>query len=96
MLDRKGRRLPNSVRKNTYSSVVAYSGAVSKDRKLNNRMMRRIAKYLINSCEDHEALILPIRLDDVMERTKYRDKVKVWNDPVKLLEHYPVHQIYCK
>lgn len=63
----------------------------------NNRRLRRKAKLILTRSSDHDAMIVPQRLDEVMERFDYPDDGKTRYDVGSLVDAgYPPHRILAK
>lgn len=63
----------------------------------NNRRLRRKAKLILTCSSDHDAMVVPQRLDDVMNRYDYPDDGKCRYDVRRLEEGgYPPHRILAK
>lgn len=68
-----------------------------KAKRENNRRLRRIAKYKLSAASDHDAIVIPERLDEVMDRWEYPDDGKAWYDVRGMVEAgRPRHKILKK
>ena len=57
-----------------YSITCAgFNRGIKKDKIRNNQNLRSKTKQILRICEDYDNLILPEKLEDVMERWDYRD-----------------------
>lgn len=61
-------------------TVSGFNKGIHDDKKENNRRLRRKSENLLRGTSDYENLVLPYRLEEVMERWSYRDdgKTKFW------------------
>lgn len=88
--------MSHSRKKNSYGPN---SGSESnkKAKQENNRRLRRIAKYKLSAASDHNAIVIPERLDEVMDRWEYPDDGKAWYDVREMVEAgRPRHKILKK
>ena len=54
-------------------TVSGFQKGIHDDKKENNRRLRRVSNHRLRNCYDFEDLVLPERLEEVMERWSYRD-----------------------
>lgn len=67
--------MSRSYRHNHHYSVTCsgFNGSLKKDKRLNNQKLRTVAKRMLRTAEDYDDLVLPYRLEEVMERWSYID-----------------------
>lgn len=71
--------MSRSLKKSTYSAICLFKARSMRNSKaINRRQVRRIAKERIRGAEDFDALILPVRLDETMDRWEYPDDGRKW------------------
>ena len=71
--------MSRSLKKSTYSAICLFkSRSMRNSKTINRRQIRRIAKERIRGAEDFDALILPVRLDETMDRGEYPDDGRKW------------------
>ena len=64
--------------KRTPVSGWALSESNKEAKKVNQRMMRRASRIMLHSAQDFDALVLPRRLDEMMDRWDYPDDGKTY------------------
>lgn len=88
--------MSRSRKKNPFGPI-ACSGSNKSAKQVNNRLLRREAKIKLNTASDHDAMVLPERQDEVMERWDYPDDGKARYDVKALIDAgYPRHKILKK
>lgn len=71
--------MSRSLKKSTYHAIGGFKARNMKSSKaINRRQVRRITKERIRGAEDFDALILPVRLDETMDRWEYPDDGRKW------------------
>ena len=57
-----------------YSNTVSgLHKGIKDDKRLNNKLLRNKAKHVLRTSNDLEEVIIPTKLEEVMERWTYRD-----------------------
>lgn len=69
-------------------TVSGFNRGIHNDKKENNRRLRRKTNLKIKEYAEDSNLILPIKLDEVMERWSYRDDGKTRSSLKYILEEY--------
>ena len=67
-------------------TVSGFNRGIHNDKKENNRRLRRKANLKIKEYSEDSNIILPIKLDEVMERWSYRDDGKTRSSLKYILE----------
>ena len=63
-------------------TVAGFNRGIKKDKIRNNHLLRRHSKQILKACEDYENLILPEKLEEVMNRWDYLDDGR-WKSSLK-------------
>lgn len=50
-----------------------FNGSLKKDKRINNQRLRTVTRHRLRTAVDYEDLVLPERLEEVMERWDYID-----------------------
>lgn len=88
--------MSHSRKRNSYGPI-ASSSSNKMAKQENSRRLRRKAKIGLNTSPDHDAMVLPERQDEVMDRWDYPDDGKTWYDMKKMVEAgWPRHKILKK
>lgn len=74
--------MSRSFKKHQYTSWTRNFKSNELDRKRNHRMMRRAARMMLHSADDIEEVILPQKLDELMDRWDYADDGRVYSNSV--------------
>ena len=66
-------------------TLSGFNGSLKEDKRLNNQMLRTRAKQRLKEAIDYDNMVLPERLDDVMERWSYIDDGRIYYDLNEIL-----------
>lgn len=70
--------MSRSRKKNQYTAWVRGFSSNKTDKQRNQRMLRRAAHIMLHSASDLEAIILPYKLEEFMDRWDYSDDGRVY------------------
>ena len=64
-----------------------FNGSLKEDKRMNNQFLRTRAKQKLRQTEDYDNMVLPERLDEVMERWSYIDDGRMYYPLKEILKN---------